>query len=98
MAKLFTLLEQHLDGQQPTVVIQAIIWWETALALVKLQECGQGVHLPVKVARMLSVLFCNLNVHNINTVMSLIIRTKLIFSVRIQWNTIINNFPGKGGV
>ena len=94
MAKLLTLLEQHLDGQPPTVVIQAIIWWETALALVKLQECGQGVHLPVKVARMLSVLFCNLNVHNINTI---IIRTKLISSVRIQWNTMINSFSRKGG-
>ena len=64
MAKLLTLLEQYLDGQPPTVVTQAIIWWEAALALVKLQECGLGVHLPVKVSMMLSVLFCNLNLHN----------------------------------
>ena len=57
MAKLLTLLEQYLDGQQPTVVIQAIIWWEAVTALVKLRECGLRVHLPVKVDMMLSVLF-----------------------------------------
>ena len=33
----------------PTVVTQATIWWETVLALVKLQESGLGVYLPVKV-------------------------------------------------
>ena len=49
MAKLITALEQHSDRQPPTVVTQAIIWWETVLALVKLQESGLGVHLPVKV-------------------------------------------------
>ena len=49
MAKLISLLEQHLDRQPPTVVTQATTWWETALAHVKLQECGLGVHLPVKV-------------------------------------------------
>ena len=48
MVKL-TPLEQHLDRQPPTVVTQATDWWETVLALVKLQECGLGVHLPVKV-------------------------------------------------
>ena len=48
MAKLVTLLEQHLDGLLPTVVIQATIWWEAVVLLshVKLQECGLGVHLP----------------------------------------------------
>ena len=49
MAELVTLLEQHMDGQPPTVVIQATAWWEAALAHVKLQDCGLGVHLPVKV-------------------------------------------------
>ena len=65
MAKLLTLLEQYLDGQPPIVVIQAIIWWEAVIALVKLQVCGLGVHLPVKVAMILSVLFCSLNLHGI---------------------------------
>ena len=45
MAKLVTLLEQHLDRQPPTVVTQATTWWETILAHVKLQESGLGVHL-----------------------------------------------------
>ena len=36
-------------GQPPTVVIQATTWWEAALAHVKLQDCGLGVHLPVQV-------------------------------------------------
>ena len=45
MAKLVTLLEQHLDRRPPTVVTQATTWWETVLACVKLQECGLGVHL-----------------------------------------------------
>ena len=49
MAKLVTLLKQHLDRQPPTVVIQATIWWEAALVHVKLQEGGLGVNLPVKV-------------------------------------------------
>ena len=33
----------------PTVVTQATTWWETVLALVKLQEIGLRVHLPVEV-------------------------------------------------
>ena len=49
MVKLLTLLEQHLDRQPPTVVMQATTWWEAVLAHVKLQECGLGVHLPVNV-------------------------------------------------
>ena len=47
MAKLVTLLEQHLEGQPPTVVTRYTYWWEAQLALVKLQECGLGTHLPV---------------------------------------------------
>ena len=49
MARLITLLEQHLDRPPSTVVTQATTWWETELALVKPQEIGLGVHLPVKV-------------------------------------------------
>ena len=49
MAGLLSLLEQQLDRMPPTVVTQATTWWETVLALVKLQEIGLGVHLPVKV-------------------------------------------------
>ena len=49
MAELVTLVEQHLDRQLPTFVIQATTEWEAVLALVKLLECGLGVHLPVKV-------------------------------------------------
>ena len=49
MAKLVTLVGRHLDRQPPTVVTQATTWWETVLTLVKLQECGLGVHLPVSV-------------------------------------------------
>ena len=49
MARLITLLEQQLDRMPPTVVTQATTWWDTALALVKLQEIGLGVCLPVKV-------------------------------------------------
>ena len=45
---LLSLLE-HRDRQPPTVVTQATNWWEIVLALVKLQEIGLGVHLPVKV-------------------------------------------------
>ena len=49
MAELVTLLEQHMDREPPTVVIRATTWWEAALELVKLQECGLEVPLPVKV-------------------------------------------------
>ena len=49
MAVLITVLEQHSERQPPTVVTQAITWWETVLALVKLQEIGLGVNLPVEV-------------------------------------------------
>ena len=54
MARLITLLEQHSDRQPPTVVKQATAWWETVLTLVKLQEFGLGVHLPVKVYMLLT--------------------------------------------
>ena len=50
VAKLVTLLEQHLDSQPPTIVILATTWWETTIAHVKLQEGGQGIHLPVRVS------------------------------------------------
>ena len=53
MAKLLTLLEQHMERELPTVVIQATVLWEAVLALVKLQEGGLGVHLPVKVTTLL---------------------------------------------
>ena len=53
MAVLITLLEQHLGRQPPTVVTQATTWLETEPALVKLQEIGLGVHLPVKVFSLL---------------------------------------------
>ena len=49
MAKLVTLLEQHSDRLQPTVVIQAITWWETVHAHVKLMECGLEGNLHVRV-------------------------------------------------
>ena len=51
MAKLVTLLEQHLDKQPPTVAMWATLWcpWEAEFALVNLQGCGLAVHLPVKV-------------------------------------------------
>ena len=49
MAKSVTLLEQHMEGEPPTVVIQATIEWEAAFALVYLQEGGLGVHLHVHV-------------------------------------------------
>ena len=55
MAELVTL-EQHMETEPPTVVIQATGLWEAALALVKLQEGGLGVHLPVKVAVLLSLI------------------------------------------
>ena len=53
MAELVTL-EQYMEAEPPTVVIQATGLWEAALALVKLQEGGLGVHLSVKVAVLLS--------------------------------------------
>ena len=49
MAMLVTLVERHLDGEPPTVVIWATTWWEAVLVLVKLQEGGLAVHLPVNV-------------------------------------------------
>ena len=48
MANLVSV-EQTTDRLPPIVVIQATSWWETALAHVKLEECGLGVNLPVKV-------------------------------------------------
>ena len=51
MARLITLLEQNSERMPPTVVTQATTWWETVLALVKPQEIGLGVHLPVQVFR-----------------------------------------------
>ena len=38
-----------METQPPTGVIQATEWWEAVLAHVKLQDCGLGDHLPVKV-------------------------------------------------
>ena len=49
MAMLLTVVEQHLDRQLTTVVIQGTAWWEVVLAYVRLQERGLGVHLPVNV-------------------------------------------------
>ena len=49
MAVLLTMLEQPLDGQLPTVVVQNTNWWEVVIAHVKQQECGLGMHPPVKV-------------------------------------------------
>ena len=51
MAKLVIPMEQHLDRQQPTVVILATTWWETVLMYVKLMECGLGVSLPATVSQ-----------------------------------------------
>ena len=53
MAKLVMLLEQHMEREPPTVAIQATTWWEAVPALVKLQECGLGMHLTVKVTTLL---------------------------------------------
>ena len=50
MAKLVTLLEQHLDRQPPTVVIRVTTWREK-VAHVKLQECGLGMNLRAKVSQ-----------------------------------------------
>ena len=55
MAELVTPLEQHMDRQPPTVVIQATDCLEAVLALVKLQEDGLGVHLPVQVSCLLQM-------------------------------------------
>ena len=49
MAVFITLLEQLMDRQPSTAVTQATTWWVTVLALVKPQEIGLGVPLPVKV-------------------------------------------------
>ena len=54
MAELVTLLEQHMEKQLPTGVIQATAWWEVVLAVVNLHEDGLGVHLPVKVTSLLN--------------------------------------------
>ena len=48
MVELVTL-EQHMDTELPTVVIQGTDWWGAVLEFVKLQEGGLGVHLSVKV-------------------------------------------------
>ena len=40
------------------VVMQAMVWLETTLALVKLQECGLGVHLYVKVVAQMCACIC----------------------------------------
>ena len=55
MAELVTVGEQRSDRQPTTVVTQAKTWWEAALALVKLQEIGLTVHIPVKVCYYLSL-------------------------------------------
>ena len=55
MAELVTLGEQRSDRQPTTVVTQATTWWEAALTLVKLQEIGLTVHIPVKVCYYLSL-------------------------------------------
>ena len=49
MAELVTL-EEHMDREPPTVVIQATTEWEAVFALVCLQEHGLGVCLPVHVS------------------------------------------------
>ena len=36
MAVLLTVVEQHLDRQPTTVVIQVTTWWEVVFAYVKL--------------------------------------------------------------
>ena len=65
-ARLITLLEQHMDRQPPTVVTQATTWWETVLVLVKLQEIGLGVNLPVKVCSLL--ISSSMYVHDVSEV------------------------------
>ena len=49
MAELVTLVEQHMEREQPTFAIQATTEWEAVLALVYLQEGGLGVYLHVYV-------------------------------------------------
>ena len=49
MAEL-VILEEQMDTELPTVVIQATTEWEAVLALVYLQERGLGVHLSVDVS------------------------------------------------
>ena len=49
MAELLTL-EEHMDTELPTVVIQATTEWETVLTLVYIQEHGLGVHPHVDVS------------------------------------------------
>ena len=65
MAELVTL-EQRMDTEPPTVVIQATGLWGAVLALVKLQKRGLGVHLPVKVAVLLITSHDVIIVNNIN--------------------------------
>ena len=65
MAELVTL-EQRMDSEPPTVVIQATGLWEAVVALVKLQEGGLGVYLPVKVAVLLITSHDVIIVNNIN--------------------------------
>ena len=49
MVMLVKVMEQLLDIQSPTAVIQGTTWWEAVLAHVKLQEGGLEVHLHVNV-------------------------------------------------
>ena len=49
MAEL-VILEEHMDRELPTVVIQATTEWEAVVALVYLQEHGLGLHLSVDVS------------------------------------------------
>ena len=58
MVELITVAGQHSDRQPTTVVMQAITWWETVYAYVRLQECGLQVNLPVIVRRFSSLFFC----------------------------------------
>ena len=50
MAELVTLVEQHMDRELPTVVIQATTKWEAVIVHVYLQEHGLGVYLSVDVS------------------------------------------------
>ena len=61
-----SITTQNLNRQPPTVVTQATIWWETVLALVKLQEIGLGVNLPVKVCSLL--ISSSMYVHDVSEV------------------------------
>ena len=42
-----------MEREPLTVVIQATAWWEAALGLVFLQNCGLEVYLTVKVTTLL---------------------------------------------